>query len=46
MRNDEIDEVISQKVDARLKELKSLTAEELGELPSYTAEKLEVGGKP
>jgi hypothetical protein len=46
MKNDEIDEVISQKVDARLNELKSCSAEELRELPFYTPEKFEVGGKP
>lgn len=45
MKNDEIDEAISQKVDARLKELKSHSAEELRELPSYMAEKFEVGDK-
>ena len=45
MNNDDIDEVISKKVDARLKELKSLPVNELLELPFYTPEKFEVGGK-
>ena len=45
MKNDEIDEIVSRKVAARLKELQSLSASELRELPSYSAEYFEIGGK-
>ena len=46
MKNDEIDKVISERVNRRMEELRSLSPDELRKLPPYAEEHFEVGGKP
>lgn len=45
MKNDEIDKLISERVKLRVDELQQLSANELRELPTYSEERFEVGGK-
>ena len=45
MNNDDIDQVISERVNLRIEELRALSPEEQRNLPTYTEERFEVGGK-
>ncbi len=46
MKNDEIDKIISARVNLHIEKLRALRPDELRKLSLYTEERFEVGGKP